>query len=243
MYGKLLKWYFDNNEEVRQIKLFNELKTNYQNTHSSQSVCDSELTGLCLGKLTALGINYQYEYPYNETNIIDAFESQADVKSSRTNESIPVCAAINEVHLFHFGDIFKDLAYMFYSLPNSVCREHYMVPLLELYCDVLRQTFEMLDLDWKTIFRGFNRNKIFQQFYHHVPNAIIDAIIVQMKYTDTKELHDICTNKTSSEMMKDIDDINNVCIDEETIPSKYIPLSNKRLNFLISLLDLTYKPF
>lgn len=241
MYEKLLKWYFKNNDDVRQIKLFDELKARFLDNQPFQTENDFNLTGLCLGKLTALGINYQHEYPFNETNIIDDLEKFEDITQKETRDSVPVCAAINEVHLFHFGDIFKDLAFMFYSLPNPVCRAHYMVPLLELYCDVLRQTFEMLDLDWKNVFSGFNRVKIFQNFYNHVPNAIIDAIVVQMKYTNITELENICAAKTNPEMWNDTESGGD--LNKQHLPtiSKFIPLSKERIHFLISLLDLTYK--
>lgn len=241
MYEKILKWYFKNNDDVRQIKLFHELKARFFDNQAVQTENDFNFTGLCLGKLTALGINYQQEYTFNETNIIEDLEMFADIKQRETRDSIPVCAAVNEVHLFHFGDIFKDLAFMFYSLPNRVCRAHYMVPLLELYCDVLRQTFEMLDLDWKNVFSGFNRVKVFQNFYNHVPNAIIDAIIVQMMYTNITELENICAAKTNPGMWNDTESGGDLNKHLPTI-SKFIPLSKKRIHFLISLLDLTYKP-
>ena len=54
----------------------------------------------------------------------------------------------------------------------------------------------MLDLDWKKSFAGLNLVKVLQQFYEFVPKAIIEAIIVQMKYTNATELNDICTNQT-----------------------------------------------
>ena len=241
MYEKLLGWYFDNNDKTRQIILFKELRKIFHESQSMKTDNEFDLNGLCLGQLTAQGIHYQYEYPYTEPESNEDFSSLTDMKYSQSNEAIPVCAAINEVHLFHFGNIFKDLAYMFYSLPNSLCRAHYMVPLLELYSDVLRQTFEMLELDWKTIFQGFNRVKLLQQFYNYIPRAIIDAIIVQMRYTNIKELEDICTHIAKPVMWKDTEKSNDGSNEASTIPSKFIPLSIERIQYLISLLDLTYK--
>ena len=242
MYEKLLGWYFDNNDKTREMRLFKELRAHYRSSQFIKDGKEFDLNGLCLGHLTARGINYQYEYPYTETGSNKDYENLTDIKNSQANEAIPVCAAINEVHLFHFGNIFKDLAYMFYSLPNPVCRAHYMVPLLELYSDVLRQTFEMLDFDWKNVFQGFNRFKILQQFYHHVPHAIIDAIIVQMRYTNMKELEDICSQVAKPVKWKDIVALNADESEEaSTIPSRFIPLSVERIQYLISLLDLTYK--
>ena len=46
---------------------------------------------------------------------MEDLEKCEDMKQLEIKDSIPVCAAINELHLFHVGDIFKDLAYIFYK--------------------------------------------------------------------------------------------------------------------------------
>ena len=46
---------------------------------------------------------------------MEDLEKCEDMKQLEIKDSIPVCAAINELHLFHVGDIFKDLAYIFFD--------------------------------------------------------------------------------------------------------------------------------
>jgi hypothetical protein len=235
MYEQLLRWYFGNDEDARQIRLFSELKNQYFADQTIKTG-NENLNGLCLGKITSLELNYQYDLP----KITKCEKDWDDIYEHEDETSQPVCAAVNDVHQFHFGNIFKELAYMFYSLPDPMCRSHYMVPLLELYSDVLRQTFDMLDLDWKNTFEDYSIVKVLQQFYCHIPGAIIDSIIVQMKYTNIKELNDICTSKTKPMKWNDTvrDDKSN---EATTNPSKFIPLSIERIEYLISLLDLIYK--
>ena len=236
MYEKLLRWYFKGNEDVRQMLLFDELKKRYFGSKMVNSGI-GYADGLCIGNITALELSYQCEHRQNTSN------DENDDGYYKNEEDIidyenPVCAAVNEVIFFHFGNIFRELAYMFYGLPDPICRSHYMVPLFELYCDVLRQTFEMLDLDWKNAFDGLSRDNVFQEFYKNIPNAIIDAIVVQMKHTDVNDLNVVCKGETNTL------DMNGSAIDDEnetSIPTKFIPLSSKRIEYLVALLDLINK--
>ena len=201
---------------------------------------DSLPNGLCLGKITARALSYQYE---DSKASDDNTDSSTKCNQSKDNDiqkdNNPVCAAVNEVHLFHFGNIFKELAYLFYILPDPICRSHYLVPLIELYSDVLRQTFEMLDLDWKTVFDGLNIVKVLHHFFRYISEAIIDTIIVQMKHTNVIELTNICKNLTKPSRLKDtvVEGSN-----DYSIPSKFIPLSIERIQYLIDVLNLIYKP-
>ena len=239
-YEQLLRWYFDN-ENVRQIKLFKELKKQYF-AHSPTGIKDGfcSLNGLCVGRITSSDLSYQYVLPSFVCNRKSIDISNDTLKDYNTTEvDNPICAAVNEVHLFHFGNILKELAYIFYILPDPICRSHYMVHLLETYCDVLRQTFEMLDFDWKSEFENFNLIEVMKQFYYYIPHAIVDSIIVQMKLTNDKELHDICTNKIKPLQLKDYS------LEHEDVAtlvsSKFIPLSIDRLQYLIGMLDMIYK--
>ena len=241
MYEQLLNWYYDGDKTVRQVMLLAELKKQYIDSNRTlKENTDSLPNGLCLGKITARALSYQYEDSKASDDNTDSSTKCNQIKdNSIQKDNNPVCAAVNEVHLFHFGNIFKELAYLFYILPDPICRSHYLVPLIELYSDVLRQTFEMLDLDWKTVFDGLNIVKVLHHFFHHISEAIIDTIIVQMKHTNVIELTNICKNLTKPSRLKDtvVEGSN-----DYSIPSKFIPLSMERIQYLIDVLNLIYKP-
>ena len=42
----------------------------------------------------------------------------------------------------------------------------------------------MLEIEWINEFKHVTFNEILRQFYQHTPQAILNAIIVQMKYTN-----------------------------------------------------------
>ena len=241
MYEQLLNWYYDGDKTVRQVMLLAELKKQYIDSNRTlKENTDSLPNGLCLGKITARALSYQYEDSKASDDNTDSSTKCNQIKdNSIQKDNNPVCAAVNEVHLFHFGNIFKELAYLFYILPDPICRSHYLVPLIELYCDVLRQTFEMLELDWKTVFDGLNVVKVLHYFFHYISEAIIDTIIVQMKHTNAIELTNICKNLTKPSRLKDTVVENS---QDTSIPSKFIPLSIERIQYLIDLLNLIYKP-
>ena len=241
MYEQLLNWYYDGDKTVRQVMLLAELKKQYIDSNRTlKENTDSLPNGLCLGKITARALSYQYEDSKASDDNTDSSTKCNQIKdNSIQKDNNPVCAAVNEVHLFHFGNIFKELAYLFYILPDPICRSHYLVPLIELYSDVLRQTFEMLDLDWKTVFDGLNIVKVLHHFFHYISEAIIDTIIVQMKHTNVIELTNICKNLAKPSRLKD------TVVEgshENSIPSKFIPLSIERIQYLIDVLNLIYKP-
>ena len=241
MYEQLLNWYYDGDKTVRQVMLLAELKKQYLDSNRTlKENSDSLLNGLCLGKITARALSYQYEdSKASEHDSVSSTKCNQIKDNSIQKDINPVCAAVNEVHLFHFGNIFKELAYLFYILPDPICRSHYLVPLIELYSDVLRQTFEMLELDWKTVFDGLNVVKVLHHFFQYISEAIIDTIIVQMKHTNAIELTNICKNLTKPSRLKDTVVEGN---HDTSIPSKFIPLSIERIQYLIDLLNLIYKP-
>ena len=238
MYEQLLNWYYNGDKTVRQVMLLAELKKQYiDGNRTLKENTDSLPNGLCLGKITARALSYQYEDSKASDDNTDLSTKCNQVKNnSIQKDNNPVCAAVNEVHLFHFGNIFKELAYLFYILPDPICRSHYLVPLIELYSDVLRQTFEMLDLDWKTVFDGLNVVKVLHHFFTYISEAIIDTIIVQMKHTNAIELTNICKNLTKPSRLKD------TIVESNHDTSKFIPLSIERIQYLIDLLNLIYKP-
>ena len=241
MYEQLLNWYYNGDKTVRQVMLLAELKKQYiDGNRTLKENTDSLPNGLCLGKITARALSYQYEDSKASDDNTDLSTKCNQVKNnSIQKDNNPVCAAVNEVHLFHFGNIFKELAYLFYILPDPICRSHYLVPLIELYSDVLRQTFEMLDLDWKTVFDGLNVVKVLHHFFNYISEAIIDTIIVQMKHTNAMELANICKNLAKPSRLKETVVEGN---HGTSIPSKFIPLSIERIQYLIDLLNLIYKP-
>ena len=233
MYERLLMWYFDNDLSKREIRLFCELKKHYNKLKvpEASNISSDEISGLCVGRITSLDLSFQYSFK-------SAYTLAEHLKGiDLTEDDTPVCAAVNEVHRFCFGNILKEVAYMFYILPEPICRTHYTLYLLQNYCDGLVQTLEMLDVEWKNVFKNVTFNEILRQFYQFTPQAILNAIIVQMKYTDLKELDDICSNRSKPLTH---DHYSASCNGEQLSASKCIPLTNERIHHLIKLLEIVH---
>ena len=84
------------------------------------------------------------------------------------------------IHRVHYGHLLKELSDYFFFLPEPLIRERYIVFLLQSYCHVLTMTLEMLDVDWQKHFGELSFNKMVIAFYHHVPRAILQSVIVHM---------------------------------------------------------------
>ena len=150
-----------------------------------QDMCDP-LGGLCLGTPTPHEIMYQYETNFFDlcgvggANIIWHSVNEDDKMNDSDENDVPICAAVTTVHRVHYGHLLKELSDYFFFLPEPLIRERYIVFLLQSYCHVLTMTLEMLDVDWQKHFGELSFNKMVVAFYHHVPRAILQSVIVHM---------------------------------------------------------------
>ena len=107
-----------------------------------------------------------------------------------------ICAAVTTCHRVHFGHLLKELALYFFTLPESLIRERYIVFLLQSYCHVLTMTLEMLDVNWGRHFGAdLTFTKMVVAFYRFIPQAILRAVIAHMELTDPDQLEALLLNK------------------------------------------------
>ena len=238
-YGKLLSVYFD--DSSRQRKLFKSLLNKKDELFSDtikQDMCDS-LGSLCLGTPMPHEIMYQYETNFFDlcgvggANIIWHTINEEDKSTEEDEQISPICAAVTTCHRVHYGHLLKELSDYFFLLPEPLIKERYIVFLLQSYCHVLTMTLEMLDVDWQKHFGELSFNKMVVAFYKHVPRAILQSVIVHMELTDPEQLDTLFASKKPP------------VIHEKSNQSlhlqKYIPLTPKRVQFLLSLMNLVHK--
>ena len=99
-------------------------------------------------------------------------------------------------------------------------------------------TLEMLDVDWQKHFGDLSFNKMVIAFYRHVPRAILQSVIVHMELTDPLELSSLFENKKPPVILTEKS--NNQQQNSLNL-QKYIPLTHKRVQFLLSLMNIVQK--
>jgi hypothetical protein len=250
MYSRLLELHFE--PESRQRRLFKELYSRSNELLNADTLkkdmCDV-FGGLCLGPAMANEVMFQYETDFFDlcgvggaNNIIWHSISEEDNGAKKDEDNAeddddvisPICAAVTTCHRVHFGHILRELATYFFTLPEALVRERYIVFMLQSYCHVLTMTLEMLDVDWQRHFGDLNFNKLTVAFYEHVPQAILQAVIAHMEVTDPDQLEALLSNKKPPV-------IDSLAAKAPQKHQNYIPLTPKRVHFLLSLLDLVHK--
>jgi len=242
-YQRLLELHYDT--DSRQVHLFKMLMAQADdllNDNLKQDMCDV-LGSICLGPIMANEVMFQYENSkffdlcgvgganniiWN--NIISDKGNELDEDSTHLS---PICAAITTCHRVHFGHLLKELALYFFTLPESLIRERYIVFLLQSYCHVLTMTLEMLDVNWGRHFGAdLTFTKMIVAFYRFIPQAILRAVIAHMELTDPDELEKLLSNKQDFVIQ----------MTDKQSHLKYIPLTHERVHFLLSLMNRVHKP-
>ena len=263
-YERLLSLYY--NSQSRQRRLFRELvqahKDELFRDNLKQDMCDV-LGGLCLGTPTFHEIMFQFETNFfdlcgvgGHANIIWHAINESEDKAANgsgddddDDERVsPICAAVTTCHRVHYGHLLKELSNYFFLLPEPLIRERYIVFLLQSYCHVLTMTLEMLDVDWQKRFSELSFNKMVVAFFTYVPQAILQSVITHMELTDPEELNSLLANKTvispSSVEGSKGPSSNSSCNNHRSQQihlQKYIPLTPKRVHFLLSLMNPVHK--
>ena len=242
-YAKLLELYFD--EQSRERKLFKQLMSSVDELYEDDIKEDlsNTLGSLCLGEIMPTEIKFQYESTFFDLcgiggadNIIWGCSSGGIDEGAEAREDLlnPICAAVTTCHRVGFGHLLKELAVYFFTLPESLIRERYIVFLLQSYAHVLTITLEMLDVDWQKYFGALNFNRMVVSFYEHIPRAMLRSIVAHMEMTDPQHLLSLLEHGKAP-----------VIEDKTSFGSsrlQYIPLTEKRVQFLLSLLNLVHKP-
>lgn len=170
-YLKLLQLYHSPNS--RQVKLFQLLLEQWEEIlgdNLKQDLCDV-LGSICLGPVMSHEVMFQYENNFFDLcgvggadNIIwNTSGNSADDNEDDTSLT-PICAAVTTCHRVHFGHLLKELAIYFFTLPEALIRERYVVFLLQSYCHVLTMTLEMLDVNWGKHFGDLTFTKMINLF-------------------------------------------------------------------------------
>ena len=238
-YGKILELYYD--EDSRQRRLFRCLISESEQLLQDDvqaDLCDT-LGSLCLGPVMPNEVMFQYESNFFDLcgvggadNIV--WDSPIDEGGVGSEDIMtPICAAVTTCHKVTFGHLLKELALYFFTLPESLIRERYVVFLLQSYCHVLTMTLEMLEVDWQKYFGAINFNKMVVGFYEHVPRGMLRSIVAHMELTDPNQLASLFEHGKAPVIQDS---------ERSSRSLKYIPLTERRVQFLLSLLNLVHKP-
>ena len=101
-------------------------------------------------------------------------------------------------------NFFQELALYFFTLPEPLIRERYIVFLLQSYCHVLTMTLEMLDVNWGRHFGAdLTFTKVWLITYFHqsrIPNLRIFLLNIHYDFffnwqTEKNTCFDFWTNK------------------------------------------------
>jgi len=242
-YQRLLELHYDT--DSRQVHLFKMLLAQaddllYDNL--KQDMCDV-LGSVCLGAIMGNEVMFQYENSKffdlcgvgGANNIIwnNVISDKNNGSDEDSTHLSPICAAVTTCHRVHFGHLLKELALYFFTLPEPLIRERYIVFLLQSYCHVLTMTLEMLDVNWGRHFGAdLTFTKMIVAFYRFMPQAILRAVIAHMELTDPDELENLLSNKPDFVIQST----------DKQSPLKYIPLTQERVHFLLSLMNRVHKP-
>jgi len=232
-YSRLLEAFYE--PDSRERRLFGELLANSDELLKDsikQDMCDP-LGGLCLGPVMANEVMFQYETTFFDLCGVGGASNVIWKKDEDDIMASPICAAITTCGKIRFGNYLKELAVYFFSLPEALVRERYIVFMLQSYCHVLTMTLEMLDVDWQKHFGSLTFIKMVVAFYEHIPQALLRAVVEHMTLTDPAELEALIMTRTPTPA---------VIEKETTTASSYIPLTSKRVQFLLSLVNLVHKP-
>ena len=145
---------------------------------------------------------------------------------------LPVCAAVNTCHRVHWGNIIKEVALSYFTLASPDCRRDYLIFLLQSYCFVLTSTLEVLDVDWLRHFR-MTFPMFLNKFYSEgIVQAVIRAIAIHMRLTDPHQVDQLGQANNNNK---------NNPQPASSLSKFYIPLTDKRILFLVSLTDSVHK--
>lgn len=241
------KYFTDENSRPRRLlRLLQDQADDLLGRNLEEADLSNVLGSLCLGPVMPTEIMFQYENSSAffdlcgvgglTDNIIWRPPPMTDEKTGFNHHpqyDLPICAAVTTCQGVHFGNILQELAVYFFTLPQALIRERYIVFLLQSYCHVLTMTLEMLDVDWQKHFGPLNFNKMIVEFYQHIPRGLLCSIIQHMERTDPDQLSELL------EQGRTLPVIDSSC-KMETM--RYIPLTQERVDFLLSLLNLVHKP-
>ncbi len=165
-YLRLLELHYrKDSREVRLFRMLLENRAELLSDNLKQDLCDS-LGGLCLGPIMAHEIMFQYETNFFDLCGVGGADNIIwnNVTEDITSTSTPICAAVTTCHRVRFGHLLKELALYFFTMPEYLIRQRYVVFLLQSYCHVLTMTLEMLDVNWGKHFGDLTFNKMILQF-------------------------------------------------------------------------------
>eukprot|EP00096_Caligus_rogercresseyi_P010719 TRINITY_DN3999_c0_g2_i1.p1 TRINITY_DN3999_c0_g2~~TRINITY_DN3999_c0_g2_i1.p1 ORF type:complete len:424 (-),score=95.11 TRINITY_DN3999_c0_g2_i1:646-1917(-) len=162
----------------------------------------SPICGLCLGCPVPSEVLFRYE----------------------PSEGPPICAAVNSCHRIHYGNVIRELATSFFTLPVPLVREYYLTFMLQNYIQAFTLTSELLEVNTRKeinySFEGF-----LLEFYEFVPHGMLRAIVMHMRRVSPLELRGLLSEGILSG-------------NGESVPGSYfVPLSMERIHFLVALLN------
>lgn len=188
-YLRLLSRYFaENSREIQLFKMLLDQSDQLLKADDNQDLLCDNLAGTCLGAVMSHEVMFQYESNFFDLcgvggadNIIWNVNNTASDGDEDDDEDVsstsPICAAVTTCHRVHFGHLLKELAVYFFTLPEPLIRERYVVFLLQSYCHVLTMTLEMLDVNWGKHFADLTFNKMIHIFckFHSLRRNLVKS--------------------------------------------------------------------
>jgi len=257
-YQRLLEHHYPQ-PDARPRRLFELLRGQAEDLlqdNLKEDMCDV-LGSVCLGPVMSHEVMFQYESQFFDLcgvggadNIIwNSVKYEEDDENSNLT---PICAAVTNCQKVHFGHLLKELSVYFFTLPEALIRERYIVFLLQSYCHVLTMTLEMLDVNWGRHFGDLTFTKMIVAFYSYIPQALLRAVIAHMELTDPDHLEAHLASKETNFVIDPSSSVKDKSSHPTSPPSgssssastplKYIPLTKERIKFLLSLTNRVHKP-
>lgn len=113
-----------------------------------KSFFDQLQGGVCVGDVLPSEVMFQYEASFtslfdickngfDEKKWSECNDGDGDVDMDRDHKRTPVCAAVATCHRVHFGHILRELATMFFIMPEPLIREKYLILMLQVCWKIL----------------------------------------------------------------------------------------------------------
>ena len=150
----------------------------------------------------------------------------------------PVSAALVNGKYVTYTRITRDVAVLFFTCADSLVRRFYLIKILETYCDTLGCTLVQLGVNPDSY--GMNYHSVINDFQQHILYGFIVGILISMANTNPEEI-DMLLSKTSNNHLDNNQAKTNNDNDKGENQTKFIPLTDERIRYLIDLMrDVAY---
>jgi hypothetical protein len=150
-------------------------------------------------------------------------------KVERDPNTPPVSAALVNGKYVTYTRVTRDLAVLFFTSADSLVRRFYLIKIIETYSEALYTALWQLGIN--TDIYGLNYHSVINDFQQHVLYGFMLGVLINMANTNPEEIDRLCNGDSKISKDSSIED-------QE---SKFIPLTEERIKFLVDLMrDVAY---